>query len=56
MTWNFGDLLDALAEVLPADAPALLLDDDTRSWGINANARLRGTVSVTIPACPGGSM
>jgi hypothetical protein len=29
---------------------------DTRSWGINANARPRGTVNVTIPEWPGGSM
>ncbi|MEE8580586.1 MAG: acyl-CoA synthetase [Myxococcota bacterium] len=33
MTWNFGDLLDGIDEVLPADAPALIHGDHTTRWG-----------------------
>ena len=33
MTWNFGDLLDGLGEVLPADAPALVHGEDRLDWG-----------------------
>jgi len=30
--WNFGDLLEALDEVMPGDAPALIHDDEVRRW------------------------
>jgi fatty-acyl-CoA synthase len=33
MSWNFGDILDGLGGVLPADAPALAHGDDRVSWG-----------------------
>src|SRR5580658_9378452 len=33
MTWNFGDILDAIAPVLPPDAPALIHGERTVSWG-----------------------
>ena len=33
MTWNFGDILDALPKALPADAPALIHGDRTITWG-----------------------
>ena len=32
MSWNFGDILDAIAPVLPADAPALIHGDVVRTW------------------------
>jgi fatty-acyl-CoA synthase len=31
--WNFGDIFDALDEVMPAKAPALIHDDCTLAWG-----------------------
>ena len=31
--WNFGDILDALEGVFPANAPALIHGDRTTSWG-----------------------
>ncbi|HEY3800337.1 MAG TPA: acyl-CoA synthetase, partial [Caulobacteraceae bacterium] len=33
MGWNFGDILDAVAPVLPADAPALIHGDRVIPWG-----------------------
>ena len=33
MTWNFGDILDALPKVLPPDAPAFIHGDRTITWG-----------------------
>jgi len=33
MSWNFGDLLDGLAPVLPPDALALVHGDEEVSWG-----------------------
>jgi fatty-acyl-CoA synthase len=33
MNWNFGDLLDGCAEVVPGDAPAVIQGGRTRSWG-----------------------
>lgn len=33
MTWNFGDILDSISEVLPPDAPALIHGDRVISWG-----------------------
>lgn len=33
MPWNYGDILDAIAPVLPADAPALVHGDRTITWG-----------------------
>ncbi len=33
MTWNFGDILDGISEVLPPDAPALIHGDRVISWG-----------------------
>jgi acyl-CoA synthetase (AMP-forming)/AMP-acid ligase II len=32
MHWNFGDLLDGCAGVLPEDAPAVIQGDRSRSW------------------------
>ncbi|PCJ12150.1 MAG: acyl-CoA synthetase [Gammaproteobacteria bacterium] len=32
MEWNLGDVHDALAEVLPADAPAIIHDDTSVGW------------------------
>ena len=32
MSWNFGDILDGLAEVVPGDSPALIHGDSTTSW------------------------
>ena len=32
MSWNFGDILDALAEAVPPDNPALIHGDNTLSW------------------------
>ena len=33
MAWNFGDILDAISPVLPADAPAFIHGDRTINWG-----------------------
>ena len=33
MTWNFGDILDALPNALPADAPAFIHGNRTITWG-----------------------
>jgi len=33
MTWNFGDILDGIEAVLPAQAPALIEGDRRVSWG-----------------------
>ena len=33
MGWNFGDILDAVASVLPADTPAFLHGDRLITWG-----------------------
>lgn len=32
MAWNFGDILDRIAPVLPAAAPALIHDGRDISW------------------------
>ncbi|MBW2280242.1 MAG: acyl-CoA synthetase [Deltaproteobacteria bacterium] len=32
MSWNMGDILDAVAGAVPADAPALIYGEQTRSW------------------------
>jgi fatty-acyl-CoA synthase len=32
MSWNFGDILDAIAPALPADTPALIHGDVVRTW------------------------
>ena len=32
MSWNFGDILDGIGDVLPPDAPALIHGDDRLSW------------------------
>jgi fatty-acyl-CoA synthase len=33
MSWNFGDIFDAVAEALPGDAPALIHGGRTLTWG-----------------------
>ncbi|MEQ9520654.1 MAG: acyl-CoA synthetase [Parvibaculum sp.] len=33
MAWNYGDILDSIATVLPADAPALIHGDRVITWG-----------------------
>jgi fatty-acyl-CoA synthase len=33
MSWNFGDIFDAVAEAVDASAPALLHEDRTVTWG-----------------------
>ena len=33
MHWNFGDILDALPQVIPLDAPAFIHGDRTLTWG-----------------------
>ncbi|PCJ72085.1 MAG: acyl-CoA synthetase [Rhodobiaceae bacterium] len=33
MAWNYGDILDAISAVLPADAPAMIHGDRTITWG-----------------------
>ncbi|HPN04215.1 MAG TPA: acyl-CoA synthetase [Hyphomonadaceae bacterium] len=33
MDWNFGDILDAVAEVVPASRPALIWGDHIVEWG-----------------------
>ncbi len=33
MGWNFGDILDAISPVIPADAPAFLHGERTITWG-----------------------
>ena len=33
MGWNFGDILDAISPVIPADAPAFIHGARTISWG-----------------------
>jgi fatty-acyl-CoA synthase len=33
MAWNFGDILDAIAPVLPQDAPALIHGERVITWG-----------------------
>ncbi len=33
MTWNFGDILDALPKALPPDAPAFIHGNRTITWG-----------------------
>jgi acyl-CoA synthetase (AMP-forming)/AMP-acid ligase II len=48
MDWNFGDLFDGCAEVLPGDAPAVIQGDRMLTWAEfgrrtnNLAARLRG--------------
>jgi 3-oxocholest-4-en-26-oate---CoA ligase len=36
--WNFGDILDAIAPVLPPDAPAFIHGDRTITWGAATKA------------------
>src|ERR1700761_9262204 len=31
--WNFGDILDAVSPVIPADAPAFIHGERTITWG-----------------------
>ena len=38
MGWNFGDILDAIAPVLPPDAPAFIHGDRTITWGAATKA------------------
>jgi fatty-acyl-CoA synthase len=65
MHWNFGDLLDGCAEVLPGDAPALIHGQRVVSWGEfarrsnNVAARLRALgaepgdkVAIYLRNCP----
>ena len=33
MAWNFGDILDALPQVIPPEAPAFLHEGRTITWG-----------------------
>ena len=33
MGWNFGDILDALPQVMPPAAPAFIHKDRTITWG-----------------------
>jgi len=33
MSWNYGDIMDGIEAVLPADAPALIHGDRAISWG-----------------------
>jgi 3-oxocholest-4-en-26-oate---CoA ligase len=33
MAWNYGDILDAIAEAVPADRPALIHGERVISWG-----------------------
>ena len=42
--WNFGDMLDALGEVLGDDAPALIHGDRMISWP-EMTARFRDDVT-----------
>ena len=32
MAWNFGDILDAIAPVIPGDTPALIHGDRVITW------------------------
>jgi len=36
--WNFGDILDAISPVIPADAPAFIHGERTISWGESTRA------------------
>ena len=38
MGWNFGDILDAIAPVLPPDAPAFIHGERTIDWGTATRA------------------
>ena len=33
MAWNYGDILDTIAPMLPADAPAMIHGDRMITWG-----------------------
>ena len=43
--WNYGDIIDAVAKVVPASAPALIHGDKTTTWlefHARTNALARG--------------
>lgn len=47
--WNFGDIFDAVAKVVPADAPALIHGDRVTNWRdfhARTNALARGLVAA----------
>ena len=49
MAWNYGDILDAVATLMPADAPALIHGDRVIGWGEfdrRTNALARGLVKA----------
>lgn len=49
MAWNFGDIFDAVAQVTPADAPALIHGDRVTTWRdfhARTNALARGLIAA----------
>lgn len=47
--WNFGDIFDAVAKVVPADAPALIHGDKITNWRAfhaRTNALARGLIAA----------
>ena len=48
MAWNFGDILDAVASVVPGDAPALIHGERVISWAettARSNNLARGLIA-----------
>ncbi|HTO39799.1 MAG TPA: AMP-binding protein, partial [Rhizomicrobium sp.] len=57
MSWNFGDILEAIEQVLPADAPAFIHGARTISWGDAARrSNNLARALVTRGAAPGGKL
>ena len=48
MTWNFGDILDAVEPVLPPDAPALIHAEERIGYKLETRAHATWAESPTI--------
>ena len=49
MSWNFGDIIDAVAKVVPGEAPALIHGDRVTTWRefhARTNALARGLIAA----------
>ncbi len=49
MAWNYGDILDGVATIMPPDAPALIHKDRVTTWGDfdrRTNALARGLIAA----------
>jgi acyl-CoA synthetase (AMP-forming)/AMP-acid ligase II len=65
MAWNYGDILDAVGAVVPADKPCLIHEDTTLQWGdfnrrtnnlarrfLNRHAQASDKVAFYMRNCP----